>query len=71
MGIRSLSILLLTALVIGACSSLKITSDFDKTADFSKYKDFYYLGWAEGSDKLLNDIEKQRIEKAFGEEFKR
>jgi hypothetical protein len=70
MAIRSVLILLITALVFGACSSLKITSDYDKEADFSKYKDFYYLGWAEGSDKLLNDIEKDRIEKAFGEEFK-
>ena len=71
MTIRKLTILLFLAIILGACSSLKITSDFDKEADFSKYKDFYYLGWADDSGQMLNDIEKQRIENAFGEEFKK
>ena len=70
MTVRLLSITLLAMLALSSCSSLKITSDYDKEADFSKYKDFYYLGWAEESGELLNDIEKDRIEKAFGEEFK-
>jgi hypothetical protein len=69
MTFRLLSIALLAMLVLSACSSLKVTSDYDKEADFNKYKDFYYLGWAEESGQLLNDIEKDRIEKAFGAEF--
>ena len=70
MIVRQISLLFLAVLLLQACSSLKITSDYEKTADFSKYKDFYYLGWAEDSDKILNEIERQRIEKAFREEFK-
>lgn len=69
MTVRLLSITLLALLAISACSSLKVTSDYDKEADFNKYKDFYYLGWAEESGQLLNDIEKDRIEKAFAAEF--
>lgn len=53
------------------CTSLKVTYDFDKTVDFSKYKTFEYYGWQKESDKLLNDLDKRRIEQAFGEEFKK
>lgn len=70
MKIKIISTLFLIGLILGSCSSIKITSDYDKTADFNKYKDFYYLGWAEESDKILNDLEKDRIEKAFAAEFR-
>jgi hypothetical protein len=52
-----------------SCSSIKVHSDYDKNADFSKYKTFEYYGWAEESDKVLNQFDKERIEKAFAEEF--
>ena len=51
------------------CSSLKVTSDYDGSADFGSYKTFSYYGWAEESDKVLNDLDKSRIETAFYEEF--
>lgn len=69
MKIKIFSIVVLSVLLFGGCSSLKVTSDYDKQTDFNQYKDFYYLGWAEESDKLLNDIEKDRIENAFAAEF--
>jgi hypothetical protein len=59
----------LVILITGACSSIKVTSDYDKSADFSKYKTFEYYGWAEESDKILNRFDKERIEAAFGDEF--
>jgi len=65
---RLLSVLFLSAFLF-SCSSTKITSDYDKEADFSKYQDFHYLGWAEESGQMVNDIDKRRIEKAFGNEF--
>jgi hypothetical protein len=55
--------------IFSACSSIKVTSDYDKTADFSKYKTFEYYGWAEESDKILNQFDKERLEKAFAAEF--
>ncbi len=62
-------ITLFVSVVLFSCSSTKITSDYDKEADFSKYKDFHYLGWAKESGEIVNDLDKRRIEKAFGNEF--
>ena len=62
-------IFLLPMLIMGACSSVKVTTDYDKSVDFSKYKTFEYYGWAEESDKILNRFDKERIEAAFGDEF--
>ena len=47
----------------------KITADYDKSVDFTKYKTFEYYGWAQESDKLLNNLDKVRIEDAFANEF--
>jgi hypothetical protein len=55
--------------VFTSCSSIKVTSDYDKTADFSQYKTIEYYGWAEESDKILNQFDKERLEKAFAAEF--
>ena len=63
--------MLLSIVFLGACSSLTVKSDYDKEVDFSKYKTFEYYGWAEDSDKILNRFEKERIEKAFGDEFRK
>ncbi len=63
------SLLFLSIIFLGACSSIKVTSDYDKEADFTKYKTFEYYGWAEDSDKILNRFQKERIEKAFADEF--
>ena len=59
----------LVAIFLASCSGLTVTSDYDKTADFTKYKAYSYYGWADNSDKILNQLDKQRIEKAFGNEF--
>ena len=67
----SVLLLIPALLFIGGCASIKVTSDMDKSVDFAKYKTFQYYGWQKDSDKLLNDLDKQRIEKAFGEEFKK
>ena len=63
------SLWLLSALFLGACSSITVNSDYDKEIDFTQYKTFEYYGWAEESDKILNRFDKERIESAFGKEF--
>ena len=66
------SILLITAsLFLGACSGLKVVIDVDSSVDFTQFKTFEYYGWAKNSDKLLTQMDKDRIEKAFGNEFSR
>lgn len=61
--------LLLAALALGACSTLKVTYDYDKSVEFSELKTFEYYGWAAESDQILNDLQKRRIEAAFADEF--
>lgn len=63
-------ILLVIALLSTQVQAQKITTDFDKKADFSKYKSITFLGWQQGSEKLLNDLDKERMRNAFTEEFK-
>jgi hypothetical protein len=63
------SAIIIIALFINSCSSLKTNYDYDKSVDFSQYESFEYYGWAENSDNILNDLEKKRIEGAFAEEF--
>jgi len=54
-----------------SCSSLKVTSDYDKTVDFTQYKSLTYYGWAQESDKMLNRFDKERIESSAAAEFKK
>lgn len=56
--------------ILSACSGVTVTSDYDKTVDFTQYKTFSYYGWADNSDKILTPFDKERIETAFGTEFK-
>jgi len=62
---------MLGVFILASCSSIKVTSDLDKTVDFNEYKTMEYWGWAKNSDQVLNRFEKERIEAAFGEEFKK
>ena len=55
--------------LLGSCSSLTVTSDYDKTVDFSQFKTYSFHGWAKDSDKLMTPFDKQRIETAFANEF--
>ena len=60
---------IIMTLLLAGCFSLKVTHDYDKTVDFSKYKTYQYYGWAKESDKVLNNLDKRRIEEAFAKEF--
>lgn len=63
--------LAIIVLVLSSCATIKVTSDYDRSVDFTKHKTFEYYGWAEESGKLLNDLDKRRIEEAFGAEFRK
>jgi hypothetical protein len=58
-------------LLFASCSSVKFTADYDGDVDFTQHKTLSYYGWTEESDKILNKFEKERIEKAFGDEFEK
>ncbi|MEZ5148398.1 MAG: hypothetical protein R2759_15360 [Bacteroidales bacterium] len=53
-----LSVLFILMGLLTSCSSLRISADYDKTVDFSKYKTIEFYGWAKESDKLLNGMDK-------------
>ena len=57
--------------LLNSCSGIKVISDTDPTIDWSKFSTLEYYGWAEESDKILTRFDKERIENAFGDEFKR
>jgi hypothetical protein len=62
-------LLALIGLLSTSCASVKSTSDYDKSVDFSQYKTYEYYGWGENSDQILNQFDKERIEKAVSEEL--
>lgn len=66
---KILAIATFAILLMAGCSSVKVHSDQDDSVDFSQFKTFQFLGWAEESDKILNDLDKDRIQKAFAAEF--
>ena len=63
------SLAILAAFAFSSCSSIKYTNDKDGAVDFAKYNTFKYYGWAEESNKILNSIDQERLESAFGREL--
>lgn len=60
------------ALVAFLCSQTlfaQVKSDYDKNADFSKYKTYSFEGWQKDSDQQLNEFDKKRITDALKAEF--
>ena len=47
----------------------KVTVDFDKNTDFSKYTSFSFLGWQEDINKVANELDQKRIKDAFNAEM--
>jgi len=67
---KNLFIALMAGVILSSCSSLTVLSDLDKTVDFTQYKTLEYYGWTDNSDQLLNRFDKERLEEAFGNEFR-
>jgi len=66
--IKTGSLLLLALLIMSACSSIKVTTDYEKQTDFSKYKTFAF--YKKGIDKApISDIDKRRIISAISVEM--
>ena len=63
------TLLLLGILLMTQVNAQKVHTDFDKDADFTKFKTFAFLGWQNNSGDILNDLDKERLRKAFISEF--
>lgn len=54
----------LILLFLASCSGIKITTDYDPEADFSKYKTFSFLPWSKGTSEILSSYDKKRVRAA-------
>jgi len=50
-------------------TNAQVKSDFDKTVDFTQFKTYTFKGWEKDSDKQMNELDKNRVESAFKNEF--
>lgn len=65
-AIKLLSLVLL--FIVASCSSVRVTSDYDTSTDFSKYKTFAF--YKKGIDKAeISDLDKRRILRAVENEL--
>ena len=71
MKIKLTSILfaIVVSFALVSCSSIKYNVDLDGSADFPSFKTYQFYGWAEESNKILNTIDQERVESAFGREL--
>ena len=60
---------LILAIFLSSCASVKVTADQDANTDFSPYKTYSFLGWQDNSDQVMNDFDKKRLHDAFTSEF--
>lgn len=68
---KKLIYIMLTSFLFTSCGSgVSVTSDYDKSVDFTRYSTFEYYGWSDNSDQILTQFDKERIEKAFEQEFR-
>jgi hypothetical protein len=58
-------------MLLAACSGIKVATDENKSTDFSKYKTYSFLGWQNGSEKLLEESDKKAMYDAFDKEFQK
>ena len=65
-----LTVILLSVL-LAHLSFSQVTSDYDKTADFTNYNTYTFAGWHNDSDKILNEFDKKRILDALQAEFEK
>ena len=66
---RKLLILSISIVFIVSCSSVKVTSDYEKTTDFSKYKTATFLGWQEEINNVIGELDQNRFRDAFKAEL--
>lgn len=66
---KTIKILSLSLLfIVASCDSVKVYSDYDQAADFSKYKTFAYM--KSGIDKVeISDLDKRRILNAIDQQM--
>ncbi|MDW7691097.1 DUF4136 domain-containing protein [Flammeovirgaceae bacterium SG7u.111] len=52
-------------MVFSSCSSIKVISDTDESADFTTYKTFGFMPWSNSSKTLVNGVNRELIREAI------
>jgi len=58
-------------MITGCSPKISVSSDYDKETDFTKFNTYSFYGWAKESDKVINEINQQRFERAVAGELKK
>ncbi|WP_255397177.1 DUF4136 domain-containing protein [Reichenbachiella sp. 5M10] len=66
-----MNVLLIGLMFVVSLGYAQVKSDYDKNADFTKYKTYSFEGWQKDSDKQLNDFDKKRLLDALKAEFEK
>lgn len=62
-------IVVIGMLLLATKGVAQITTDYDKTVDFTTYKSYTFKGWVNDSEDQINQLDKERILEAFKSEF--
>lgn len=68
---RKLVLGIISAVMLWSCSTMKVSSDYDRTVDFSQHHTFSFIGWQDDSNELINKFDQRRLEEAFTEQFQK
>ena len=68
--LRTTSILTFVIIMV-SCSSVKVVTDLNKNADFSKYETYSFLSWQDVSDEIFSDSDMKLMRNSFVSEFER
>ena len=64
-----LKLVVISIMLLATDGAAQITTDYDKTVDFTTYKSYTLKGWVNDSEDEITQIDKDRIIDAFKNEF--
>jgi hypothetical protein len=66
---KKIGTILILTLSVSYLSLAQVTTDYDKSVDFSQYMTFDFVGWQEGTTDRLNQLDAKRILDALMQEL--
>ncbi len=66
---KKIAVTLILTLSVSYLSIGQVTTDYDKSVDFSQYMTFSFVGWQEGTTDKLNQFDAERILTALTKEL--
>lgn len=70
-AMKKIPLYLLVLMLISSCSTLKVSQEFDKSIDFTKYKTFSIHTWNDENSALINRFDQERLISALADQLKK